>query len=155
MEIPPGIQDGDSKVIHGAGNRPSRRSEPGDLTVTVRVAQHPEFSRDGDDVTSQIDLDYLTAMRGGSIEVKTLHGPQQLAVPAGTAHRSKLKLRGLGVPHRYRRGSGDHVFEVKLRVPTELTAKARQLMEQLREELGDSAPEPESTWQRFKDWFFG
>ena len=77
------------------------------------------------------------AALGGEIEVPSLSGKLKLRVPPATQAGSVLRMKGKGIPHRYRGGHGDQLVEVGVEVPTELTPRAQALIEELGRELGE------------------
>ena len=68
-----------------------------------------------------------------------LDGTARLTVPAGTQPGQRLTLRGKGMPHLRGRGHGDAVYEVFIEVPTQLSPRQRELLEELREISKDVA----------------
>jgi molecular chaperone DnaJ len=150
VTIPPGIEDGASQRVHGGGNRAVRGQTPGDLELTIRVQAHEHFRRENDDVHSKVKVPFTTAALGGTTSVPTLHGPTDLVIPAGTQHGSQLRLRGQGVPHRFRSGRGDHFCEVSVTVPSAPSERVRELVQRLDEDV-----EPEGIFDRVKAWLGG
>lgn len=131
ITLPPGIENGATQIVEGAGNRRSPTSRPGDLELEVKVGSHPLFEREGDDVVSSLRVPWPDAVLGASVMVATLDGAVSLEIPASTQPRTRLKLRGHGVPHRFRSGRGDHLVEVNIAVPKDLSPRARELMTEL------------------------
>jgi molecular chaperone DnaJ len=128
VTVPAGIESGAAQTLVGAGSRVLAGHPAGDLEIVIQLEDHPSFRRDGDDVRSDLELPYVVAALGGEVDVLTLHGVRRLRVPEGTATDSELRLRGLGVPHRFRSGSGDHIARAKLRIPERLSQRARELI---------------------------
>ncbi|MBN2197545.1 MAG: molecular chaperone DnaJ [Polyangiaceae bacterium] len=153
VTIPAGIEDGSSRVVDGAGSRPRRDRSPGNLEVVVEVAAHPFFRRSGDDLTCRVPISFVQAALGSEVEVPTLEGKAKLRVPPGTQPGNVLRLRGKGVPRRSRMGRGDQLIEVQVEVPSGLTDRARELIQQLGDELGDELlPERKGFLDRVKAW---
>src|SRR5690606_6707194 len=135
VEIPAGIESGSSRIVERAGNRTRPERPAGDLELVVEVAPHPFFRRIGDDIVCRVPVTFAQAALGGEIEVPTLEGKVKLRVPPHTQPGATLRIRGKGIPHRLRGGAGDQLVEVVLEVPTELSDKARTLIEELGKEL--------------------
>lgn len=137
VDIPAGVDDGMQLRVGGKGDVGHNGGPPGDLYVVIHVRDHPTFHRDGDDVRSELLLNYADVALGTEVEVDTLDGKSILKVPAGTQPGGVLRLRNKGVPHLNGRGRGDHLVHVDIRVPRKLGKRERELLEELREIQGD------------------
>jgi molecular chaperone DnaJ len=154
VTIPPGIEAGSSRVVERGGHRLRPDRPPGDLEVVVDVAPHPFFTRIGDDVVCRVPITFAQAALGGHVEVPTLDGKVKVRVPASTQPGSVLRIRDKGIAHRLRGGRGDQLVEVALEVPARLTARARELIEELGHELGeDVQPQQKSFVEKLKSLF--
>jgi len=153
IEIPPGIESGAKRTLPGQGDRAEAGAEPGDLTLVIEVSPHPVFERDGSDVVSSVEVDFCRAALGGSIDTETLDGPVAVQVPPGTQAESLLRLRRKGLASR--RGRGDHLLRVKLRVPTEFGPRARELIAELGSELETPEQVEEEGWLERLKKFLG
>ncbi len=154
ITIPAGIEHGSVRTVEGAGNR-SRPDKPaGDLEITIEVKEHELFSRSGDDVTCRIPISFSQAALGGEVEVPTLDGKVRLRVPPSTRVGTVLRIKGKGIPHRVRTGRGDQLVEVTIEVPSRLTDRARELIEELATELGDDLrPQEPSLIEKLRGLF--
>jgi molecular chaperone DnaJ len=154
VTIPAGVEAGATKLVSGAGNRPRADRAPGDLEITINVRPHMFFRRAGDDVVCTVPVTFVHAALGGEIDVPTLDGKGRLRVPAGTQPGTVLRIKGKGVPHRGGLGRGDQRVEVAIEVPTQLTERQRELLEQLAKELGeDVLPQRKSFMGKLRDLF--
>lgn len=154
VSIPAGIESGASRIVEGAGSRARRDRPPGHLEVVVEVEPHPFFERAGHDLRCKVPVTFTQASLGGEIEVPTLEGKARLRVPAGTQPGSVLRLRGKGVPHRSRPGRGDQLVEIRVEVPAALSDRARELIAELGDELGQElTPQRQSLLERVRGWF--
>ncbi len=154
ITLPAGIEGGATKLVNGAGNRPRPDRAPGDLEVVVHVRPHPVFRRDGDDVVCTLPVSFTRAALGAEVEVPTLEGKGKLRVPSGTQPGAVLRIKGKGIPRRGNVGRGDQRVEVAVEVPTSLTDRQRQLLEELSRELGEEVqPQPKSLVDKLKDLF--
>lgn len=129
VKIPPGISDGGKIRLAGQGAR-SANGTAGDLILTVRIAPHSLYRLKGHDLESDLNVAPWEAALGIKVQVPTLDGPVTVAIPHGTSSGRRLRLRGKGLP---KRGGerGDLYVEVKIAVPAELTARERELFEEL------------------------
>lgn len=154
VTIPAGVASGSSRVIDGAGSRTGPERAPGNLEILIEVAAHPFFQREGDDVLCSVPISFVQAAVGGEIDVPTLEGKVKLRVPPATQPGSVLRIRGKGLPHRVRGGRGDQLVEISVEVPTELTPRARELLEQLGHELGEDVQPKQKTFvEKLKSLF--
>lgn len=153
--IPPGIEDGSTRVVRGAGNVVRPDGTAGDLELGVCVEPHPRFRRDGDDILCSIPITIPQAVLGGEVEVPTLDGKGKVRVPAGTQSGAILRIRGKGIVRRTRTGRGDQLVEVNVDIPKDLSERQRELFEQLAHELGDEVKpaEPKNFVQKIRDLF--
>jgi len=154
VTIPAGVEHGATRVVQGAGNRPRADKPAGDLEITIIVKPHTFFSRTGDDVVCQVPITFAQATLGGEIEVPTLDGKGKVRVPAGTQPGSVLRIKGKGIPHRGGLGRGDQRIEVAIEVPTSLTARQRQLLEEFAKECSeDVQPQRRTFVEKLRDLF--
>jgi molecular chaperone DnaJ len=154
ISIPAGIESGSTRTIERAGNMQRPDRPPGDLELVVGVAPHPFFKRSGDDVVCSVPVSFVRAALGGECEVPTLEGKGKLKIPPGTQPGSMLRIKGKGIVRRSRSGRGDQLVEVTVEVPTALTPRQRELLQQLGTELGDeSKPQEKGFMQKLKEFF--
>ena len=139
--IPPGTREGSVRMMRGEGEPGKSGGAPGDLHVIVRVKEHDSFKREGHDILSELPLTFPQAALGAVVEVPTLDGPVKLRIPAGTQGGRSLRLRGRGVPRSAGKnaGRGDHLVKIVMLTPTNLTARQRELLEELAQTLGEMA----------------
>jgi DnaJ-class molecular chaperone len=136
VKIPAGVSDGVRVRAAGQGAAGRAGGGTGDLYIRVHVLDHPRFRREGDDVYVQVPVPLDVALLGGEVMVPTPKGTQvSLKVPPGTQNRTRLRLRGLGMPKLKGGGHGDLYAEVDVRLPSELTPELRELAEKLRERV--------------------
>jgi len=128
VDIPAGIHQGDRMRVTGKGNSLGRDSISGDLYITIRVAVHPEYIRDGDDVLSEIKISFAQAALGLRLETSTLDGPEKIKIKPGTQPETKIILRSRGFVqlNGYRRG--DHIINIKVEIPTRLNRLEREML---------------------------
>jgi curved DNA-binding protein len=133
VRIPPGLREGARVRAAGQGTPGRDGGQPGDLYLRVRIRPHPTFRRDGDDLTTKVQVPLDLALLGGEVMVPTLRGTAvSLRVPPGTQNGTRLRLRGLGMP-KPGDGNGDLYAEVVVRLPVPVPPEARELAERLRE----------------------
>jgi len=128
VHVPEGVADGERLRIPGKGNAGIRGGLPGDLFITVHVAPHPAFRREGDDVHTVVPVAIHDAALGGRIEVQTPEGPTRLRVPPGTQSGQRFRLRERGAVTRRDGRRGDLVVEVRLMLPPVLDERSKELL---------------------------
>ncbi|MBU1203263.1 molecular chaperone DnaJ [Patescibacteria group bacterium] len=135
VEIPAGIDDGQSIRLSGQGNAGKNGAVSGDLYVVVHVLPEKGFERQGDDLITEYDIPFTMAALGGQIEARTIDGKVKLKIPSGTPSGKKFVLSDKGVAHLKARGRGDQIVIVNVDVPSKLTKKQRKLLEELDKEF--------------------
>ncbi|MBD3173967.1 MAG: molecular chaperone DnaJ, partial [Armatimonadia bacterium] len=135
VKIPAGVRDGSRIRVRGEGMAGVHGGPRGDLILIARVGSHPFFGRKDDDLTCEVPVSFSEACLGAEISVPTKDGRAKLKVPAGTQSGRVLRLRGMGVPHLNSSGTGDQLVTIRVSVPAKLSKSARQLVEQLDDEI--------------------
>ena len=130
VKIPAGIANGQRLRLYGEGEHGAAGGPPGDLYVVIHVQEHRFFHREEDDLYCEVPVNFPTLALGGEIEVPTLDGKHQIAVPAGTQTGARFKLRGRGMPNVSGRGHGDLYVVVRAAVPKKLTKDQKKILEQ-------------------------
>jgi DnaJ-class molecular chaperone len=126
LRITPGTAGGTRLRLPGHGEPGQHCGPPGDLLVTVEVADHPQFRQRGRDLHTAVTVGYPELVLGADVPVEALDGRSvTVHVPAGTAPGTRLYAVGLGVPATSRSAAGDLIIETRLHIPTELPAAAR------------------------------
>jgi len=132
VKIPAGIDEGQSIRLAGQGGAGSGGGAAGDLLVTIHIAAHPWFRRDGHNLLVDVPVTPSEAALGAKIDVPTLHeGVVVLSVPPGTSSGAKLRLRGKGVRNPKTGDRGDQFVVLKIVLPKELSDEAQALYQQL------------------------
>jgi molecular chaperone DnaJ len=132
VRIKAGTRDGQRIRIPGKGNAGPLGGSPGDLYIVVRVAEHPLFKREGDDIRITVPVTLTEAALGAKIEVPTIDGRALLKIPPGTQCDQKLRLRQKGVPSATKEGvRGDEIVEVKTTVPMPHDERTKELLREL------------------------
>lgn len=150
VPIPAGIEDGTRVRISGHGEGGVRGGPAGDLYVVVHVREHEVFVRDGADLHVEEEVSAFHAALGVETEVPTLAGREPVQVPAGTQPGDTLVLKGKGLPRLRRGGKGDLVVHFRVVVPRKLSAKQRELLQQV---LGDEGRP--SVFRKVKEFIEG
>lgn len=136
ITVPPGTENGATKLVERGGNFARADRPAGDLELIIRVAAHEFFRRVGDDIVCSLAISFPLAALGGEIEVPTLDGRGKLRIPAGTQPGTVLRVKGKGIPRRVIQSRGDQLVEIGIEVPKELSADQKKLIEELASTLG-------------------
>ena len=136
VHIPAGIETGMRLRLANEGEHGPNAGPPGDLYVAITVKPHPVFQRKGLDILSDVPISFITAILGGKVEVPTLKGDTVIKIPAGTQHDKMLRIKGLGIPSLKGGSTGDHLYVIKVQIPTKLTARQKELLTEFAKESG-------------------
>ena len=157
VKIPAGVDDGDRIRVAGEGEAGANGGPPGDLYVVIHLASHPVFHRDGDHLHCEIPISFSTAALGGEIEVPTLEGHAKIKVPAETQTGKIFRLRGKGIKGVRSHSKGDLLCHVIIETPVKLTARQKELLEELETiSLKDGSrhsPRAKSWMDKARDFF--
>ncbi len=138
IKIPPGVREGTSLRISGAGQAGMRGGPSGDLFVVIHVARDKRFTREGDDLYLEQHLSVPQASLGCEIHVDTMEEPLTMKIPPGTQSGALFRLRDRGMPRLEGRGHGDQFVRVTVDVPKNLSAQQRDLLRQFAKSLGEN-----------------
>jgi molecular chaperone DnaJ len=128
VNVPAGLADGARIRVPGKGHVGRNGGEHGDLYIDVRVAAHPLFRRDGDDVHLVVPIAVHEAALGAKIEVPTPDGTARLRVPPGTQSGQKFRLHERGMPSPRGGRRGDLVVEARIVLPRVLDERSKELL---------------------------
>lgn len=130
VTVPPGVIDGQRIRLAGEGGAGGEGAPAGDLYLVVRITPHRRYRLDGRDIHLDLPVTPWEAALGATVTTTTPGGEVKVRVPAGTSSGRRLRLRGEGMPNP-RGDPGDLYAEVQIMVPPRLTARERELFEQL------------------------
>ena len=160
VNIPKGIDNGQTIRLAGKGNAGELGGENGDLLVTVYVQPHRIFKRQGNNVYSNVEINFVQAALGGEIKVTTLDGEETYTVKAGTQPETVVTLKGKGVPYiRNNKVRGDHIITFKVKIPTDMSERQKDLLRQFYGTPVDGMnfekkdEEKKGFWDKVKDSF--
>ena len=149
FKIPAGVDNGSQIRLSGEGEAGNRGGSPGDLYIALSVKEHELFTRHNDDLIYELPINPAQAALGTEVEVPTLDGKTKLKIPAGSQTGQVFKMKGQGVSHLRRDGRGDLLATLFVVTPDSLTAKQRQLLQELGDSLSpNNMPNPKK-WKGF------
>jgi len=150
VNMPPGIDENQLLRVSGMGNLGP--GGPGDLYVRPHIKPHPHLQREGPHLIYRLELGLAQAALGAKVEIPGLEGNHSLDVPPGTHDGEVFELDGKGLPYGSGRGRGKLQVVTAIGVPRHLSTKARDLLRQYAEEVGEDVA-PDGFWDKVKRVF--
>ena len=150
VEVPAGAQSGNQIRYSGKGGRGENGGPNGDLYIEINVQPHKMYERMGDDIFLEVPVSAVDAALGAKVDVPTIHGDCELAIPAGTQDGTKIRLKGKGVINRKTGRNGSQICIVKIHVPKTLSRKEKELYRELQKIQNGS---DDSIWDKFRKQF--
>jgi DnaJ-class molecular chaperone len=130
VKVPAGLADGQQIRLKGQGlAMPGGKA--GDVLITVSIAPHHLFQRDGNDLRIELPVTLYEAVLGAKVRVPTLDGAVELSIPANTSSGRIFRLKGKGVPAKG--GAGDLMATVRIVLPDSGDQALDELMTSWRE----------------------
>jgi DnaJ-class molecular chaperone len=143
VKIPVGVEEGQKIRLRGQGEQVPN-GKPGDLLLTIHIAPHPQFVRQGRNLEVKLPLTLAEAALGAKIDLPTPHGTIALKIPAGTSSGKRLRVKGHGV--RPKSGEpGDLFAVIEIQLPADLDDADREAIARLAEKH-PSQPRAELAW---------
>jgi DnaJ-class molecular chaperone len=131
VKIPAGLTDGQQIRLKGQGLAlPGGKS--GDVLITVSIAPHHRFQRDGNDLRLELPMTLYEAVLGGKVRVPTLDGAVELSIPPNTSSGRTFRLKGKGFPAKS--GAGDLMVTMRIVLPDRADPELEALMTIWREQ---------------------
>lgn len=153
VKIPAGVESGQQMRLSGEGDYGENGTPAGDLYVQMHVKEHPLFERHGTDLVFRMPISFSQAALGDEFEVPTIWGKSTLRITEGTESGSTFVLRGEGMPNLRNGRRGDEIVVVNVDVPKKLTARQRELLEELAAtEKKDITPQRKKFFKTVKDY---
>ena len=154
INIPAGIDHGQTISLRGQGNAGRNGGPAGDLLITVMVQPHELFRRDGVDVFCEAPITFAQAVLGAELEIPTIDGKVKYSIPEGTQTGTVFRLKGKGIPVLNGRGRGDQYVTVTIETPRNLNKEQKEALRRFSETLGESNYEKrKSFFKNLKDRF--
>ena len=147
VTIPAGVDMGSQIRLSGEGEAGVRGGPPGDLYVVLRVKAHPQLARHEQDIVYELRVNMVQAALGDRIEIPTIEGPVEIAIPSGTQNGQSFRLAGRGMPDVRGGRRGDQYVVVQVVVPKDLTPDQKALLRK----VGGLTGKPEKVSKGFFD----
>ncbi len=128
IRIPRGVDNNYVIKISGEGEPGRNGAAPGDLYVVLKLKEHPNFERIGDDIYTTVEISFAQAALGDRIDVPGLYGPVSVDIPEGVQTDTVLQIPGQGLPRFNKEGKGDLYIRVKVVTPQDLSQREKELL---------------------------
>jgi DnaJ-class molecular chaperone len=116
LKLPQGLEDGTKIRLAGKGQEgPGGR---GDAIVTIEIAPHRFYMREGTNIRLELPVTLKEAVLGAKVKVPTPEGPVMLTIPKGTTSGKVLRLKERGFVGRDGK-RGDQLVAVEVDVPSD------------------------------------
>ena len=138
VNIPAGIDHGQTISLRGQGGTGKNGGPAGDLLITIMVQPHEIFRRDGVDVFCEAPITFTQAALGAELEIPTIDGKVKYSIPEGTQTGTVFRLKGKGVPVLNGRGRGDQYVTVVIETPRSLNKEQKEALRRFSETLGEN-----------------
>ena len=138
VNIPAGIDHGQTISLRGQGGAGKNGGPAGDLLITVMVQPHEIFRRDGVDVFCEAPITFTQAVLGAELEIPSIDGKVKYSIPEGTQTGTVFRLKGKGVPVLNGRGRGDQYVTVVIETPRSLNKEQKEALRRFSETLGEN-----------------
>ena len=157
VKIPAGVDNGDRIRLSGEGEAGRNGGPPGDLYVEVNVRPHEIFEREGEHLSCEVPVSFVTAALGGTVVVPTLEGQVSLKIPPETQSGRIFRLRDKGVKPVRGGSRGDLFCKVMVETPVNLSGEQKDLLRRFEESLKTDhrrhAPREEGFFEGVKRFF--
>ncbi|MBQ7485015.1 MAG: molecular chaperone DnaJ [Oscillospiraceae bacterium] len=137
VNIPAGIDDGQTISLRGQGHAGRNGGQSGDLLITVMVRPHELFHREGTSVICEAPITFAQAALGAELEIPTIDGKVKYTIPEGTQTGTVFRLKGKGIPSINGRGRGDQYVTVTIETPKGLTKAQKEALRKFSDMLGE------------------
>lgn len=133
LTIPAGVENGQVIKIPGKGGPGVNGGPNGDLLIQFNISNSTKFKRAGSDLYATETIDLYTAILGGEVTVDTFDGKVKLKIKPESQNGTKVKLKGKGFPVYKKEGYfGDLYITYEIQMPTKLSAKEKELFNELK-----------------------
>ena len=155
VKIPAGVHDGQAVRLNGEGEAGQHGAPRGDIYCYVRVKKPPFLLREDDRLLCELPVSFALSTLGGTVEVPTLEGMEELAVPAGTQPGDTIQMRNKGLPRLGRSGRGSLYVRIAVEIPRKLSRRQQQLLEEFQQtdKKNSNFPQTKSFLEKLRKYF--
>jgi len=141
LNVPPGVESGQTMHVPGQGSDGVAGGRPGDLYVSIFIEEDKRFERNGSTLFANLDLTFAQAALGDHVEIAGVDETVPMEIPAGTQPGTRITARGAGLPPLHGGRRGDLIVTTSVKVPTNLNEAQTKLIKELAEVSGERLPE--------------
>ncbi|MBR3934030.1 MAG: molecular chaperone DnaJ [Clostridia bacterium] len=161
IDIPAGINAGETVSYRGLGNAGYKGGPSGDLLVTVSIKKHSVFTRNGYDVHLDVPVTFVQATLGAQIDIPILDeqkkyelGKITYDIAEGTQPGTVIRLKGKGIPHVHSGQRGDMLLKINVEVPKNLSGEQKETIRKFAEQSGETNYKQQKSFlDKMKDFF--
>lgn len=150
IKIPKGVDSGNQLRVPGEGEAGEKGASAGDLYVRIIVKEHEIFTRESENIYTEVPISFAQAAIGSSVEVPTLNGSAELKIPEGTESGTVFRMKGKGMPILSKSAHGDEFVKVQIKTPNKLSKKQKELLKEF--DSGLKEKPYESFLDKVKKW---
>lgn len=141
VEIPAGIETGQTLRVGGKGSDGVRGGQAGDLYVSVMVKDDPRFERHGMNLATEVDVTFAQAVIGDQIEIDGIAEKLEVNIEAGTQPGDVLRVKGEGMPRLHGGARGDLYININVAVPRKISEAEEAVLKEFAELRGETIPQ--------------
>jgi molecular chaperone DnaJ len=141
INIPPGVESGQTMHVPGQGSDGVAGGRPGDLYVSIYIEEDKRFERQGTTLYTTLELTFAQAALGDNVEIAGVDETVPVDIPAGTQPGTRVSARGAGMPPLHGGRRGDLIVGLTVKIPTKLNDTQTKLIKELAEVSGEKVPE--------------
>jgi molecular chaperone DnaJ len=133
LTVPPGVEGGQKLRVRGEGDAGKKNGPAGDLYIFIKVKPDRRFRREGTEIYSELEVPFVDAILGAERPVATIDGDVTIKIPSGSQPETVLRIKGKGAPKLGDKNlRGNHFVTLKVRIPEKLSAREKEIVEELR-----------------------
>jgi len=115
LKLPKGVEDGTRIRLAGKGE--PGPGGTGDAIVTISLAPHPFYTREGNDIRLRLPVTLKEAVLGAKVKVPTPEGPVMMTIPKGSSSGRVMRLKGRGFTSKSG-ARGDELVTIEIQLPS-------------------------------------
>lgn len=137
LKIPKGVKDGEKLRLKGQGGKGIAGGQNGDLILLVKIKPEDDYTLEGNNITTILDVLPWTAALGGEMPIDTLDGRIKIKIPKAIQTGSKIRVGGKGYIDRNGR-RGDLYIKIRIVNPKTITVEMKKIFKKLEETANEA-----------------
>ena len=132
FKVPPGVTAGEKLRLKGKGIPGKNGGQNGDVIIECAILEHPKYKVEGNDLSTEQQVDLYTMILGGKTIIHALKGDVRVDIKKGTANGEIIRLKNLGMPKKGHPGMfGDLYVKITPLLPKTLSKEEEELFTKL------------------------